>query len=281
MLKRGAQGRDVKELQEALIDLGYEMPRWGADGDLGDETLGAMTQFFSDHGRYFDEDKNTVSNAEIASVFKLRDRLRLVASPQNLFDQRRGADRRKIMHHRAWEQVTGVTLHQTACHLGEAPDRWKSLGAHLGITREGKILWMHDFDNAVVHGNGLNSHTVGIEMDGYYAGVEGDLKTFWRPTDAPKRKPMVPTPALIEAAHQAVRWIVAIVAAHGGTVTGMRAHRQASKTRQSDPGSALWKAVALPLMEELKLSDGGPFECIGSGKPIPEAWDPRHIGVKY
>ena len=50
VLKRGCVGADVKELQEALLSLGYTMPRYGADGDYGDETVNAVTKFQKDRG---------------------------------------------------------------------------------------------------------------------------------------------------------------------------------------------------------------------------------------
>lgn len=37
-LKKGDTGEDVKELQEALMKLGWSFPKYGADGDFGSET---------------------------------------------------------------------------------------------------------------------------------------------------------------------------------------------------------------------------------------------------
>lgn len=37
-LKRGCKGWDVKELQKILIEVGYKLPEYGADGDFGEET---------------------------------------------------------------------------------------------------------------------------------------------------------------------------------------------------------------------------------------------------
>ena len=45
MLKPGVSGEDVRALQETLITLGYELPRYGADGDYGDETVAAVKAF--------------------------------------------------------------------------------------------------------------------------------------------------------------------------------------------------------------------------------------------
>ena len=32
------------------MQLGYKLPRYGADGDFGEETLAALTSFQKDHG---------------------------------------------------------------------------------------------------------------------------------------------------------------------------------------------------------------------------------------
>lgn len=49
-IKKGTQGTDVKELQEDLMRLGYQLPRFGADGDCGDETVAAIEAFQTDQG---------------------------------------------------------------------------------------------------------------------------------------------------------------------------------------------------------------------------------------
>ena len=48
MLGLGSEGAEVKQLQENLIKLGYKLPKYGADGDFGDETLQAILQFQKD-----------------------------------------------------------------------------------------------------------------------------------------------------------------------------------------------------------------------------------------
>lgn len=48
LLKHGAEGEDVKILQEYLITLGYDLGRWGADGDYGDATELAVIAFQKD-----------------------------------------------------------------------------------------------------------------------------------------------------------------------------------------------------------------------------------------
>jgi N-acetylmuramoyl-L-alanine amidase len=37
-------------LQKRLLSLGYELPKWGADGEFGDETVEAVKSFQADNG---------------------------------------------------------------------------------------------------------------------------------------------------------------------------------------------------------------------------------------
>lgn len=48
VLENGMGGDDVKELQTDLIRLGYDLGKWGADGDFGDATEAAVRQFQKD-----------------------------------------------------------------------------------------------------------------------------------------------------------------------------------------------------------------------------------------
>ena len=49
VLRNGDSGDDVKKLQEALIQLRYNLGRWGADGEFGDCTEMAVKLFQSTH----------------------------------------------------------------------------------------------------------------------------------------------------------------------------------------------------------------------------------------
>lgn len=48
-LKKGCKGEDVAELQRDLMQLGYALPKYGADGDFGSETEKAVKAFQTDH----------------------------------------------------------------------------------------------------------------------------------------------------------------------------------------------------------------------------------------
>ncbi len=49
-LRKGAEGERVRELQKRLMELGYQLPKYGADGDYGAETIAAVKAFQQDHG---------------------------------------------------------------------------------------------------------------------------------------------------------------------------------------------------------------------------------------
>lgn len=50
ILRNGDEGSAVKELQSWLLQIGYDLGKWGADGDFGDATEMAVRQFQKDHG---------------------------------------------------------------------------------------------------------------------------------------------------------------------------------------------------------------------------------------
>ena len=50
ILDNGCEGADVKELQNLLLQLGYDLGKWGADGDFGDATEMAVREFQKDKG---------------------------------------------------------------------------------------------------------------------------------------------------------------------------------------------------------------------------------------
>ena len=50
LLKRGMEGSDVKALQELLMQLGYALPKYGADAKFGAETEKALRAFQKEAG---------------------------------------------------------------------------------------------------------------------------------------------------------------------------------------------------------------------------------------
>lgn len=189
---------------------------------------------------------------------------------------------------REWHETTGITLHQTACDMGERVERYDTMGAHWGVLRSGRIIRLCDNDRVVYHGNGWNARCVGIEVNGLYAGREDDpdtaqdeaLRSTWDdPSTAVREKPQQVTPAAMLSLRMLCRFIAHDVRSNGGELKVLCAHRQSSQDRRNDPGEAIWKAAA-PVSAELGLNYGGAGFTIG-GYPIPECWDPAAVGVRY
>ena len=50
LLKKGSRGDAVREMQQKLMDLGYDLGKWGADGIFGKQTLAAVKAFQKTEG---------------------------------------------------------------------------------------------------------------------------------------------------------------------------------------------------------------------------------------
>lgn len=283
-MMKGASGQAVREVQEKLLLLGYQLPRWGADASLGDETLAAVAAFLRDRqiGEIQDDLPTMIPAAIVELINAAAQKLEnsTNAAPV-LVDLRNAHSGQHRIAKRAWTKVTGITLHQTATLMGENAQRWFGIPVQVGVTRKGQILILNGCEWVTYHGNGLNAADVGIEIDGYYEGIEGKPATLWKPAQEPNRQGLIPTPIQVEAIKAAVRWIMNEVAQNGGAIKFIHAHRQASDQRQSDPGSGIWKRIGLWAQKDLGLSDGGRDFTVGTGLRIPEAWDETRLGIKY
>lgn len=68
MLIKGDKGLRVEKAQLRLLELGYTLPQWGADGDFGNETEAAVKQFQTDHGLPVD---GILYSVDISLLFEL------------------------------------------------------------------------------------------------------------------------------------------------------------------------------------------------------------------
>ena len=286
-LKNGSQDPYVKTAQRQLIALGYSLPRFGADGDLGDETLRAYGEFLMLEGLRgpTDEMPKAISVAGAAALDRAFAAIPPVGQDGNFFDERNNHPhdgRSKSMPYRTWAKVTAIVLHQTATQLGEKPARWRTVPIHFGVTRAGKIVQLYDLTEVCNHAGNFNGWTVGIEIDGWFAGVQGRPETLWQPKPpAAKRTPMDLPGVQADAAKACVEGIIDMVAANGGKITHIHPHRQSSNKRQSDPGSLIWQTVGLWAQQKFNLSDGGKSYKIDSGRTIPKEWDSRYVANQY
>ena len=285
VIQKGTQGKDASDFQEAIEFLGYKLARFGADGFIGGEVFGAVELFEHDHGLASSEG-DVVRPQTVQWVFEIAAAVKQVVTP-TILDDLTAQDSGKRIRRRTWSETTGFTLHQTACELGEKDSTWLRVPVQTGVTRSGRIKLINPLNWVTYHGNGFNSHDIGIEFDGQYAGIEGDLKTFWKPQGAQyaNRKPSPILEVQVNACRELMTWSCALVAAHKGKITYVHPHRCSSNQRTSDPGSALWQALGvwsqLPVAQGgLGLSDGGPGFKIGTGLPIPGVWTPKDLSRK-
>lgn len=111
ILKNGMMDReDVKQLQLNLIALGYDLGRYGADGDFGDMTELALIAFQKDHGCDPDGEYGPITHAAMLKA------LEAVKAP---------------------EEARTVTISGGQCWVRSAPN---TDGDKLGVAKEGVKL---------------------------------------------------------------------------------------------------------------------------------------------
>lgn len=70
-LKRGSKGEDVKELQSGLIKMGYNLGKYGSDGDFGSKTDTAVRAFQKKYGLTVDGQFGPKSFLKYKEVMKV------------------------------------------------------------------------------------------------------------------------------------------------------------------------------------------------------------------
>lgn len=282
-MKDGDHGDEEKQLQQKLLDLGYRLPKYGADGWIGTETIRAAMAFATDYMLVDFWASSTFGESSIppyvvkeilAAPVEKRKRYGEnlgVKFPDGFVDTTRDhAPEGSSPHPRGLTDVTAIVLHQTACHLGTRIPRWHSLHAHIGVTREGVVIVVNPFEVKCYHANYFNSYSVGVEIDGNFAGIEDASWSVWKGGGKRSKLPDVQ----IAGARNACQWICDVVKAGGGGVKHIFAHRQTSPTRRGDPGELIWQSVGIWSQVKLGLRND-PLYTRGRGLPIPKQWDPK------
>jgi len=269
MLRFGEVGLRVKALQETILAVNKDaLPRFGADSDLGRESFGAMASLLG------------VPAIAKSSVIDHDDQQRLldlvpvtVAPPKGWIDNRKIANALQRKHLRSPSGAYDIVWHQADVELGEKPSRYSDSSAHFFVTSGGLIIQLHDIEWLTHHAHALNETTIGIEIEGMFAGTEGDLSdSSWpRYHKILGRKPQTLTTAQIQAAKDLARYLQAFIMSRGGSLRNYYAHRQGSNTRDRDPGQLIWREIVLP--SALETGCSVPSEAtFGKGKSIPENW---------
>lgn len=306
----GDKGADVQEMQTALEDQGYQLPKYGADGDFGNETKAALEAFAADEGLPMgDPVPEETLNALIAgrgAGWDMPDgkpdlTIPDLTLPTKVIDMRGEqtdppAMARKFKRaggkvvRRDPEQVTGITIHQTAVKYSVRDYQIQAAGGdrelalarralnvacHCMAFHDGFVVWTNPLDWYVYHGNGFNAFELGIEIDGNYPGVKGGETWNGKPST-------VVTSHVIEAARKGIELLTIEGRKMGMPIEYIHAHRQSSATRRSDPGQELWQKVVLEYAVPHLGLKTEPARVLqgrnGNGRPIPREWDQEGVG---
>lgn len=266
------------QLQQDLVTLGYDPGP--IDGLMGSRTRGAAHEAAQD--RACDWTGGAIPSSLYAVLHEAAQSARATGPlplPPHYYDLTPRASQGWTRHARPWSAIKGITLHQTGCPMSEAASRWYSLRAHYGVTRGGLIYRVRAETDFGWHAQSLSHDTIGIEIEGFLCGIDGHLET--RPSGPASWEVQRATDTQIAQVKELVRYLKRLVQLHGGQLGGLYAHRQATDDRTADPGSRIWQEIALPLMAELGLSDGGPGYVRGKGQPIPDVWSGKNNRIPY
>lgn len=284
------KGEDVGHLQASLMRLGYELPKYGADNDLGFETWHALEdaardldwlQLDPDEGL---EESASIAKGLVAAIHMAADAVDC-PEPEGLvygakfIDITKDHDGKHIKKWRPWENITGIVLHQTGVMMSNTPKRFRKLRAHMGFIVADKptILLVNPLTAYMYHGNSLNKSTVGFEINGNFRGIEGNDGTYWKGGGGPDSV----TAGQIAAVRAGIQWVCDQVGKNGNKLEYIYAHRQSNANKPSDPGSKVWEECGVWAQDELGLSDGGAGFISGKGRAIPGDWDGREAYQKY
>jgi hypothetical protein len=196
----GDIGPGVRRWQELLLEAGYQLPRWGADGHFGDETRQATIQAQVDlkaAGLYTGRVDCKVGDLTIEAMHERlgreppKDKHKTVIDGVEVHDYRGhfpAPSNGRPQWGNRWPKLEGVVLHRTACRMGERPARYASMNAHIAVTLKGRIILVHPWNLHIWHGHRPSLWTIGIEFDGNPTGwsrTDEREEYFWRPGGGP------------------------------------------------------------------------------------------------
>jgi hypothetical protein len=280
-MRYGDRGPQVRELQQRLIAAGLPLPEYGADGILGDETWAQLQNYANDSSlQWAPEVPPAVVEALMIEPVKVVDLISKQTNPPASRDKWKiGADGKVVV--RDPKTVSGIMLHQTGVWYGVSAAQVSAAGGdrHAALHNRGLNIACHAvaFDGRDAglecgHGvataplawycyqaNTANSESLGLEIEGVYPGLVTPGC-------------VMPSQRVINAARDAVRYMVEQGRREGMPIRYVWAHRQSSAMRRGDPGEALWKAVALDFAVPVMGLQTQNTRTWGDGMPIPAAW---------
>ncbi len=276
LFTRGQQSLEIQRFQQKLVQLNpLCLPRYGADGRLGGETFHALAALFKDQSLEDDKEVTTEQLAIIEQMLKnARQNTQVV-----YIDARAKSSKAERQGLRSTNELD-LVWHQTDCEMGENPERYYGVPVHAVVTSGGKIIQLHSIEYLLYHGHALNKKGIGIELEGHFEGIEGDVSTYPKYHKDAGRTPQRLTPIQIEAAKECGRMLKGQVESYGGKLRYQLTHRQGVKdVRRRDPGSQACKEIILPLAQEWGVPFPWDFTA-GEGQQAPQEWHPEST-AKY
>jgi peptidoglycan hydrolase-like protein with peptidoglycan-binding domain len=308
-MKYNDKGKDVLDMQHALLGQGYQLPKYGADGHFGNETMAALKDFTEHQGIEWTSDE--VPQAALDALIIDAVPVEVPPVPDQALGDVKLYDLRDVPWDTKGDQftqrnqkkfkrsggkpvvrdpamITGITVHQTAVKYGVKDYQIHAAGGdeNLALARRslqvachvmafcrGFIAAPNPLASYVYHGNSpFNATELGIEIDGNYPGLIGGQT--WNNSPHPTKV----TAALVHAACAGIEYLVREGRKEGMPIEHIHAHRQSSATRRGDPGEELWRKIVLDYaVKELGLIPHQ-GEVFGDGRPVPTEWDPSGVG---
>lgn len=170
---------------------------------------------------------------------------------------------------RPLKQITALCLHQTAVVFTNKLTALR-VQYHALVYPDGGIVLCHHPAAYLWHARKFNRYSIGIAIVCRAAGVEGNLRTFWKPKSDTKRRPVEATGRQLVSARVLARYYLSTLP----NIQTVAAHRQSTAMRRSDPGSRIWRGVGC----QLGLPPG---ETLKGGLPLPFEWTGELRDLNY
>jgi hypothetical protein len=269
-MKRGQHDDSIKRFQEQILLINpHALPRYGADGWLGDETFHAIATLLKDESI---EDADAITKEQEAIIDRMVKDAK-GGTQVHYLDVRAKSSKAEKHGLRSCDEMD-LVWHQTDCEMGEREERYYGVPVHFVVTSGGKIIQLHSVEYLVYGAHALNRKGISIEVEGHFEGIEGNPKTYPSYHKDAGRTPQKLTDLQIQAAFECARIIKGQVEALDGKLRYQLTHRQGTNQRTRDPGSEICKKIILPLSTQLGVPF--PWELTwGKGQQVPKEWHPE------
>lgn len=134
ILRRGDVGEAVRTMQENLIALGYDVGRYGADGDFGSDTEGALKAYQEAHGLAADGEYGPLTHASMLAALEAQAGAATPVEPEGNLTVAKGS----------WNLRTGPGTDYPIAAVVHGGDRLAEVEADgwLPVLCNGEVRWI-------------------------------------------------------------------------------------------------------------------------------------------